>query len=195
MVLGAPVHHAVVLHEFNLEEPAAAGPAPAFAVPGVIHRAVRGTQQPARAVVEEVVGLPVQLHGHVGAAVEVSVRLALVADGEGPAGLARVVHVEGHALAAIDQIAAVAQRVKVVVGCGRHGVGLLRRVRSASRAVRPPNAPRSAAPGRGRRRARARRSSRPRSRSRRSPPSAGRAWCRRSSGCVRAPRRTRASVH
>jgi hypothetical protein len=50
---------------------------------------MRGAQQPAAGIVEKTVGLVVHLHGDMGAAVQVGMGPALVADRKGPAGLPR----------------------------------------------------------------------------------------------------------
>ena len=60
-----------------------------------------GAQQPLAAVVKHLIGLPVQLHRHMRAAVQVSLRRALKADGESAAGLARIDHVKRHGQAAL----------------------------------------------------------------------------------------------
>lgn len=74
---------------------------------GQVSCAMAGTQQPLPAAVKKAVGLPVELHRHVGTAVQVGVGLALESNRKGPGSLARVVDVKRHGLPALDQIVAV----------------------------------------------------------------------------------------
>ena len=63
-----------------------------------------GAQQPAAIGVKKTVRLVIHLHGDMGAAVQVGVHLALVANGKGPAGLTGKHHVKRHRQATIRQI-------------------------------------------------------------------------------------------
>ena len=88
-----------------------------------VNRAVRGAHEPLAGTVKKTVGLEVHLHGHMGAAVQVSVNLALEAHCKCASGLAGVDHVKRHGVGAVLQIGGIAQ------GNGlRHGgSGLFRR--------------------------------------------------------------------
>ena len=105
-----PVDDAVKLAEFDGDQAAAAWPAHAFAREGAIHRTMSGADDELAAVVKKTIGLEIEFHGDVAAAIEVSPRLALETDGECSACLPRIDHVKGHAQALFLQIAAVAQR-------------------------------------------------------------------------------------
>src|SRR6185312_4856787 len=104
-----PVHHAILFDDLNLDQPAAARPAAARARVRPVHRAMGRADQPLAGIVKKTVRLEVQLHRHVGAAVQVRVRAALEADREGAAGLAAKDHVERDRLTALLQIGRMTQ--------------------------------------------------------------------------------------
>src|SRR3990172_7837438 len=81
-----------------------------------IQRAVRGAYQILALRIEELPRLPVEFHRDVGAAVEVGVDTAAVADGEGGDGLAAALDVEKNAVAAVGEIAAGADRLRTHLG-------------------------------------------------------------------------------
>ena len=105
-----PPHHSIDFAHSDGDQATAARAA--FAMPGgwVKHGAVSGTNEVLPAFVKKTIGLEIELHRDMGTAVEVGPGLALVSDGEGPAGLPGVNDIKGHAQAAIDQIAALAQK-------------------------------------------------------------------------------------
>lgn len=71
---------------------------------------MRRAEQPLPRVIKKLPRLPIELHRHVGAAVQISMRRALVANRKGRAGLSSEIYVEWHGFAAVLQISAVAQR-------------------------------------------------------------------------------------
>ncbi len=104
-----PVNHAIFFRQRYFDQPAVTRPASTLASVWLVGRTVAGAQQPLATVVENTIRLPVQLHRHMGAAIEVGVRLALEADGKGTAGMACIHHVERHGLPRIHQIVAIAE--------------------------------------------------------------------------------------
>ncbi len=104
-----PVHDAVALAERDLHQPSATRPTGAFPGVGLVDRAVRRAKEPLAAIVEEAIGLEVQLHCHVAASIQIGMRYTLKADSEGAAGLPRMHHVERYGAAAFDQIGSIAE--------------------------------------------------------------------------------------
>lgn len=76
-----------------------------------------GAQQPLTGGVKHLIGLPVEFHRHMGAAVQVGVRLAVKSHSKSPAALPGVLHIERHGLPAAYQIGAAAQDLPGVAAC------------------------------------------------------------------------------
>lgn len=95
-----PIHHPILLRQGDLHEATTAWPFNALSRVGTIRRAVTGAKQPLTTVVKNTVGLPVQLHRYMGAAVQISLRLALKTNGKSAAMLAGVDDVKANGEAA-----------------------------------------------------------------------------------------------
>ena len=70
-----------------------------------VRGAMAGTQQPLTGGVKHLVGLPVQFHRHMGAAVQVGIHCAVEAYRERPTSLTRVNHIKRHGFAGLQQVA------------------------------------------------------------------------------------------
>src|SRR5450830_1761658 len=110
-VIGSmPVHHAIRFRELDADQATSAGAASALTGVGRVDRTMGGTEQPPPRIVKETIGPVVHLHGHMGAAIQVSMGTTLIAYGKGAAGLPGIDHIEGHSVPTLDQIVAVTQR-------------------------------------------------------------------------------------
>lgn len=104
-----PVHYAVMLRDFNLDQATPAGSTAASTGLGAVHGTMGGTNQIMPGEIKEAIGLVVHFHGHVGATVQVRIHDACVAHGKRHAGLAAVLHIKGDSIRAVDKLAGVAQ--------------------------------------------------------------------------------------
>ena len=116
----APVDDPVALLKFYLDEWATPRPTQAAPAGRIEQGTVAAAHQMVAGQVEEMVGPPVHFHGDVAATVQVGPDLTTVPHREGAAGPALVAHVEGAGLAAVGQVAGVAQGVPIGAG-RRHG--------------------------------------------------------------------------
>ena len=84
-----PVDDTVLFGQFDGDQ--TTPPGPALALPGIrgVQRTVGGTDDELTTVVKKTIGLKVQFHRHMGAAVHISTRLPFVADGKSPTCLDR----------------------------------------------------------------------------------------------------------
>jgi len=112
-----PVHYPIPLGHRDFHQAAATRPVGAGAGGGLVDRTMGAAQQPAAAVVEEAIGLPVHLHRHVGATVEIGVGPSLIADGEGTAGLAGENDVERDGHATFAKVGRLAERDRFRHAC------------------------------------------------------------------------------
>lgn len=104
-----PAHDTIKLGCVNLDQTSATGATAAGAGLRLIKGAVRGAHQPVTGTVKKTVRLVIHLHRHMGAAVQVSMHLALVTNGKGTTRLAAIEHVKWNSVSAIDQIGRIAQ--------------------------------------------------------------------------------------
>src|SRR5687767_4492065 len=113
------VDHAVALQQRELYEwTAVAGPAEAAAARRLIECAVGRAYQIAPVAIEEYALLPVELHRHVRAAIEVAVHAPAVADGERRRRPPEVVDLEAHAAPRLGKLARAAdQALRVSHAC------------------------------------------------------------------------------
>ena len=89
-----PIDNPVIFRQGDFHQAALAWPAHALSGIGPVSGAMTGAQQPLAAVVENLVGLPIELHRNMGAAVQVGMGHSLITDGKGPAGLTGVIDVK-----------------------------------------------------------------------------------------------------
>lgn len=130
-----PINQACAFRQRDLHQATTAWAACALAGIGQVGGAVAGAQQPLAAVVKNPVGLPVERHRHVRAAVQVGMRQTLVTNRKSTAGLAGIAEVKRYGLPALGQIMAVAKWQQLV-----HGHTLRpSRAPAAKRAYRTPN--------------------------------------------------------
>lgn len=99
-----PVHDVIKLGEVNLDQAAPTRATPTGAGLGLIDGPMGGTHQPVTRAVKKTIRLVVHLHRHMGASIEVGVRLSLVTNGKGTASLAAIKHVKRDSFTAVDQI-------------------------------------------------------------------------------------------
>src|SRR4051812_22097757 len=97
---------AVTFLDRHGHQPAFAGSAEAAAGLWRVDRAVRRAYQKQPFAIEELPRLPVELHRHVRAAIQIGVHPALVSDRERRLRISADAHLEAHAVARIDQVRA-----------------------------------------------------------------------------------------
>ncbi len=140
-VLCTPVHDALVLVDLNFHQAAAARPPGTRARVWPVQGTMGRTQQPLTRDIEDLVWLPVQLHGDMCATVEISLQAAPVAYRKRTARLAKVHHIEGNGFAAIAQSARITQRHPTPFIVGPWGLCQVRHSLQTTVATQPPSGP------------------------------------------------------
>ena len=116
---GLPPHTIITLGQGNFHQPAATWPARTPARIWSVVRPVGGTQQPVASDVKHLIGLPVEFHRHMGAAVQVCMRLPQIADGKRPARLPGIRHVKRHSKPLLRQFVRATEFVPIGVSYQR----------------------------------------------------------------------------
>ena len=104
-----PVHYAVLLRDFDLDQATPAGSTAASTGLRAVHGSMGGTNQIMPGEIKKAIGLVIHLHGHVGAPIQIRVHDASVAHGKCHTGLATVPHIKGNGVRTVDKLARVAQ--------------------------------------------------------------------------------------
>ena len=99
-----PVHYAIAFRDIDLHQPTTAWSTGASTGVGLVRGCMGCAQQPMAGDVEDTIGLIVQLHCNVAAAVQIGVGYALVAHSERTARLPPVQHIERHGIAGFGQL-------------------------------------------------------------------------------------------
>ena len=104
-----PVNNALRFSQLYFDQAATARAAHAVARFWVVFGTVGGAQQPAATVVKYAIGLKIQLHRHMAAAVQVGLCLAFKSNRKGTAGLPVINHIKWNGQVTFLQVLAVAQ--------------------------------------------------------------------------------------
>ena len=99
-----PVHYAIEFRHIDLHQTTTAWSPGASTGFGLVRGCVGCAQQPMAGDVEYTIGLVVQFHCDVAAAIQLGVGLTLIPDSKSTACLAPVQHIERHAIARFGQV-------------------------------------------------------------------------------------------